>query len=97
MNTSYLLARVILCGAVAHACESATGAPFRIEAENGEMLPDAKGGAARPYDKIAGVSGGKILAFFSHGRCVRYGKVPAAKSSGRARTVPADSYSPHWP
>ena len=43
------------------------------------MLPDAQGGKARPYDKIAGVSGGRILAFFSRGRGVRYGKVPAAK------------------
>ena len=43
-------------------------APFRIEAEKGEMLPDAKGGKAGPYDKIAGTSGGGILAFFSRGR-----------------------------
>ena len=49
----------------------------RIEAEKGEMLPDAKGGRAGPYDKIAGTSGGSILAFFSRGRGVRYGKTPA--------------------
>ena len=42
------------------------------------MLPDAKGGKAGPYDKIAGTSGGSILAFFSRGRGVRYGKTPVA-------------------
>ena len=71
--------RAILFGAVALTGGSAAGTPFRIEAENGEMLPDDKGGKAGPYRKIAGASGGGILAFFSYGKGVRYGKVPAAK------------------
>ncbi|MBP5509284.1 MAG: PD40 domain-containing protein [Kiritimatiellae bacterium] len=50
----------------------------RIEAENGEMLPDAHGGKPEPYDKLTGVSGGKILAFFRHGRGVGYGKTTSA-------------------
>ena len=58
---------------------SAAAAPFRIEAEKGEMLPDAKGEKAGPYNKIPGTSGGSILAFFRDGKGVRYGKVPAAK------------------
>ena len=57
----------------------ATAAAFRIEAEKGEMLPDAKGEKAGPYNKIPGTSGGSILAFFRDGKGVRYGKVPAAK------------------
>ena len=65
----------ILSAFLSVACAAA---PFRIEAEKGEMLPDAKGGKAGPYDKIAGTSGGSILAFFSRGRGVRYGKTPVA-------------------
>ena len=65
----------ILSAFLSVACAAA---PFRIEAEKGEMLPDAKGGKAGPYDKIAGTSGGSILAYFSRGRGVRYGKTPVA-------------------
>ena len=64
---------------VAALVASAAAAPFRIEAEKGEMLPDAKGEKAGPYNKIPGTSGGSILAFFRDGKGVRYGKVPAAK------------------
>jgi len=64
---------------VAALAASAAAAPFRIEAEKGEMLPDARGVKAGPYDKIPGTSGGSILAFFRDGKGVRYGKVPAAK------------------
>ncbi len=63
---------------VAALAASAAAAPFRIEAEKGEMLPDARGMKAGPYDKIPGTSGGSILAFFSNGRGVRYGKTPVA-------------------
>ena len=63
---------------VALAGLSAAGAPFRIEAEKGEMLP-GKGAKPGPYDKIPGTSGGSILAFFRDGGAVYYGKVPAAK------------------
>ena len=63
---------------VALAGLSAVGAPFRIEAEKGEMQP-GKGAKPGPYDKIPGTSGGAILAFFRDGGAVHYGKVPAAK------------------
>ena len=71
--------RAFLLGAIALAGASATGKPFRVEAECGEMLPNAKGQRAGSYDKIPGTSGGKILAFFSFGKGVQYGKVPGAK------------------
>ena len=57
----------------------------RLEAENGEMLPDGRGAKAGPYDKIPGTSGGSILAFFSGGRGVRYGKTSVAAKWFRHR------------
>ena len=63
------------------ACAAAGGSSVpvaRLEAENGEMLPDGRGAKAGPYDKIPGTSGGSILAFFSGGRGVRYGKTSVA-------------------
>jgi hypothetical protein len=63
------------------ACAAAGGPSVpvaRLEAENGEMLPDGRGAKAGPYDKIPGTSGGSILAFFSGGRGVRYGKTSVA-------------------
>ena len=51
----------ILSAFLSVACAAA---PFRIEAEKGEMLPDAKGGKAAPDVQNAGTSGGSILAFF---------------------------------
>ncbi|MBO4286901.1 MAG: PD40 domain-containing protein [Kiritimatiellae bacterium] len=65
------------------ACEKAGKAaappvPLRLEAENGEMLPNVKGEKPGPYQQIPGVSGGAILAFFQQGKGVRYGKPPAA-------------------
>ena len=64
------------------ACAAAEGPSVpvaRLEAENGEMRPNARGEKPDSYDKIPGVSGGKILAFFRDGKAVQYGKVPAAK------------------
>ena len=81
-KTNALMGLLFACAcasAPAGAADSAAqAAPFRIEAEKGEMLPDARGVKAGPYDKIPGTSGGSILAFFSNGRGVRYGKTPVA-------------------
>ena len=74
-----LLVSVAAFSCASSAAVSEKSAPaFRIEAEKGEMLPDARGVKAGPYDKIPGTSGGSILAFFSGGRGVRYGKTPVA-------------------
>ena len=82
-KTNALVGMLFACAcasAPAGAADSAAqAAPFRIEAEKGEMLPDARGEKAGPYTKIPGTSGGSILAFFRDGKGVRYGKVPAAK------------------
>ena len=59
-------------------CTVFAAAPHRIEAEKGEMLPDATGRKAGPYNNIPGSSGGSILAYFQDGRGVRYGKTPVA-------------------
>ncbi|MBR0067543.1 MAG: hypothetical protein IJQ00_08095, partial [Kiritimatiellae bacterium] len=74
-----LLVSVAVFSCASSAAVSEKSAPaFRIEAEKGEMLPDARGVKAGPYDKIPGTSGGSILAFFSGGRGVRYGKTSVA-------------------
>ena len=83
MKKNVLLGMIFAC-AGAGVCADSTATPVpsvpvaRIEAENGEMLPNAQGGKAGSYDKIPGTSGGKILAYFQGGRGVRYGKTPAA-------------------
>ena len=79
-TTASLLVSVVAFASVSLAAVPGKSAPaVRIEAEKGEMLPDAKGEKAGPYNKIPGTSGGSILAFFRDGKGVRYGKVPAAK------------------
>ena len=71
--------KITLPFALAVAALAAAPAPVsRIEAEKGEMLPNAHRQKPGPYDKIPGTSGGSILAFFRDGKGVRYGKTPAA-------------------
>ena len=72
-TTASLLVSVVAFVSVSFAAVPGKSAPFRIEAEKGEMLPDAKGEKAGPYNKIPGTSGGSILAFFRDGKGVRYG------------------------